>query len=846
MLLGITIICAIIAINLYKHYTSGLPDVSELKVVQLQQPLEVYSSDNKVIAIFGEHRRIPLHLSEIPKPLIDAVIATEDTRFFEHHGVDPIGIIRAMFVVLSSGSATQGASTITQQVAKNFFLSPEKTVTRKLKEMILAMRIENVLSKNEILELYLNKIYLGARAYGMGAAAYTYFGKTVQELTLSEMAMLAGLPKAPSSYNPFTDKKRAITRRNWVLNRMFIEKFITKDEYDVAINEPLNAKYHEPKVDFSAPYVAEMARQELYNVLGESAYQHGYKIYTTITKELQLAAIHAARQNVLSYDMRHGYRGAAEVLWKKGETALSKEQILKKLARYQVIAPLIPGVVTLIENNVANIMLKNGDNITIDFEGVRWARKFINDERQGVSPKNIEMVLHEGEVIWTRNLDNKWILAQIPEVNTAIVAIDSNDGAILALTGGFSFHLSNFNRATQSIRQIGSNIKPFIYAAGFSKGMTLSTLLNDAPITRVIGKDIWSPKNSPNKYDGPLRLRVGFGLSKNVMAVRAMRAIGVNYAADYLERFGFPANNISRTESLALGSASFTPLQVTRGYSVFNNGGFLVTPYFIKRIEDIDGKVIYQANPSIACPTCDLETVYNDDTQKTEFAVENTELGIAPAEDNHLERSDLIADSYETTDLQKAANTSFEVRYAPHVVESSVAFLVHDGLKTNIWGENGGRWLPTGWRARALKRHDIGGKTGTTNSAKDAWFSGFGGNIVASVWIGFDDHKRSLGKGRREPFNPASGIYAEGGAKTAEPEWIDFMKVALKNKPEANYLVPKEIEILTVDRTNGYLSSGSNSIKEYFIKGTEPKRPTRSTIVVPQVVSSDGSVSELF
>lgn len=850
MLIGVVILCAVVLFNFYKHFANGLPDVSELKHVQLQQPMEVYSNDNKLIAIFGEHRRIPLSYTEIPPQLINAVIATEDTRFFEHHGIDPIGITRALFVALTSGAVSQGASTITQQVAKNFFLTPEKKISRKVKEIILAMRIESVLSKTEILELYLNKIYLGSRAYGMGAAAYTYFGKTINELTLSEIATLAGLPKAPSTYNPITSKNKAVARRNWVLHRMLTEKFITEEEYKTAINEPLEAEYHDPKVDFSAPYIAEMARQQLYDALGEETYQGGYKVYTTITKELQQAATTAVERNILNYDIRHGYRGPTDVLWKPGAKPFSKEQIQQTLKKYSIIASLIPGVVTKVANNQAFITFKNGSQITINYDGVRWARKFISDERQGVSPRRVENVLQEGQLIWTRMVNGQWWLAQIPEVNSAMVSLNSDNGAILALVGGFSFQLSNFNRATQSIRQVGSNIKPFIYAAGFSKGMTLATILNDAPITRLVGKDLWSPKNSPNVYEGPLRLRVGIGLSKNVMMVRAMRAIGVDYAADYLERFGFPENNISRTESLALGSASFTPLQLVRGYSVFNNGGFLVTPYFITRIENLNGEVIYQANPSIACPECNIATIYKDEPQKNAIALENTENETAPVGDSQPDLNKLIAEnSYETANIN-AANPAPLKHYAPHVIDEGVAFLVQDALKSNIWGEPNQRWLPTGWRARVLKRKDIGGKTGTTNASKDAWFSGFGNNIVSSIWIGFDNHQRSLGRGRREALNPASGTFGEDGSKAAMPAWLDFMKAALQGLPEKKYTVPQNIVKISIDKTSGYPSKGGNSMMEYFIKGTESKQQpiirSTTTTVAPKVVASDGSVSELF
>ncbi|MDC9613792.1 peptidoglycan glycosyltransferase/peptidoglycan DD-transpeptidase MrcA [Xenorhabdus khoisanae] len=820
--------------GLYKYIEPQLPDVATLKDVRLQTPMQVFSADGELIAQYGEKRRLPLTLSEMPPLMVKAFIATEDSRFYEHHGVDPIGIIRAVSVVMTSGHASQGASTITQQLARNFFLSPEKTLIRKAKEAFLAIKIEQLLTKDEILELYLNKLYLGYRAYGVGAAAHVYFGKNVNELTLSEMAMIAGLPKAPSTLNPLYSYDRAVSRRNVVLGRMLEEGYITRRQYDEARAEKLVARYHAPQIVFSAPYLTEMARQEMINRYGENAYTDGYKVYTTITRKTQLAAVDAVRSNVIDYDVRHGYRGAQEVLWKSSQPAWSQAQVIDKLKTLPKYGPLIPAVVTTSNANQAEAMLVDGSKVELTMAGVRWARPFKTDSLQGATPRSVNEVIRAGEQIWVRKVNDTWWLAQLPDVNAALVSINPINGAVEALVGGFDFELSKFNRVTQSLRQVGSNIKPFLYTAAMDKGLTLSSLLNDAPISRWdagAGTD-WRPKNSPPTYDGPIRLRQGLGQSKNVIMVRAMRAMGVDYAADYLKRFGLPGENVVRTESLALGSPSFTPMQLVRGYAVMANGGYLVDPYFISKIENDDGKVLFETKPKIACPQCEnIPVIYGDTVRSIELSEDSIE---------NVAHSDVPQNSAlpPQPDL-KSVSTHAGVddqQYAPHVISTPLAFLIHDALNTNIFGEPG--WMGTGWRAaRDLKRRDIGGKTGTTNSSKDAWFSGYGPDMVATAWIGFDEHSRSLGR------TPA--LKGEGGAKTAQPIWDDFMKAALEGVPEKMMEPPAGIVSVTIDRATGKLpNGGGNTRKEYFIEGTQP-----TEYAVPDVgttVIENGESHELF
>lgn len=825
--------------GLYRYIEPQLPDVATLKDVRLQTPMQVYSADGELIAQYGEKRRIPLTLDQIPPVMVHAFVATEDSRFYEHHGVDPIGIFRAASVALFSGHASQGASTITQQLARNFFLSPEKTLMRKIKEVFLAIRIEQLLTKDEILNLYLNKIYLGYRAYGVGAAAQVYFGKTVNELTLNEIAMIAGLPKAPSTFNPIYSLERATARRNVVLSRMLSEGYITNAQYDEARSQTIEAYYHTPEIAFSAPYLSELVRQDMLDRYGENAYEDGYKVYTTVSRNIQLGAEQALRNNVIAYDMRHGYRGPSQILWKAGENAWDTPQILSTLKKIPNYGPFLPAVVTHVGTTEATAVMANGQSVTLPMEGMRWARPYRSDTAQGATPRSASDVVKAGQQIWIRQVNNTWWLGQLPDVNSALVSLNPKDGAVLALVGGFDFNLSKFNRATQALRQLGSNIKPFLYTAAMDKGLTLASILNDVPISRWdagAGSD-WRPKNSPAEYSGPIRLRQGLGQSKNVVMVRAMRAMGVDYAANYLQRFGFPEKNISRTESLALGAAEFTPLQVARGYSVMANGGFLVTPYYLSKIVNDNGQTLFEAQPKVACPECDLPVIYGEipkadmlNNQSIEDVAISQSAQNIPVPTPELEQA--------TTD-----KSVLESEYAPHVISTQLAFLIKSALNSNVYGEPG--WQGTGWRAgRDLKRRDIGGKTGTTNSSKDAWFSGFGPGVVTSVWIGFDDHRRDLGR------TSASGAIKdqisgyEGGAKSAQPAWDEFMKIALEGVPEEPLTPPPGVVTVNIDRATGQLSNGGSSRDEYFIEGTQPTHQAINE--AGTTIMDNGEERELF
>lgn len=833
-LLGIGAIAAA-----YFYVLPDLPDVTTLKTVKLQTPLRIYSADGKLISQFGEKRRIPVEYEQVPQQLINAVLDTEDARFFEHKGIDPIGIIRAAFILATTGKKSQGASTITQQVARGFFLSREKTYIRKIKEIFLALKIEKALSKKEILTLYLNRSFLGNRAYGVGAAAQVYYGKELEELTLPEMAMIAGLPQAPSAANPIRNPARAMNRRNWVLSRMLEKENITQEEYQAAIQAPITAKYHGAEVELYAPYISEMARDYLVETLGEEeAYTGGYNVYTTIDSRLQLLAQEALRNNVYAYDERHGYRGPTKVLW-ESETGDKSQpvqaQIIEQLKQTKSFQGLEPAAVMEIAEQSVKVINDKGEIITLEWEGIKWARKFITNKRQGKAPKTADEILKVGEQIWIRNNGNIWQLSQIPEVASAIVSLDPHNGAIRTLVGGYSFHTSQYNRVTQAKRQLGSNIKPFIYTGALEKGYTLATLINNAPINNADIRQgtAWRPKNSPDKYTGPTRLRVGLAQSINVMSVRAMRYTGLESAIDTLVKFGFDREDLPQNESLALGSPSVTPLQVVTAFSVFANGGYRVEPYFIDHIDNAYEQTVEQANPTLACtPELPEPQEAQPDDPFAAMAQELPSQDVTATED---------------------PNCPSTARHAPQIISEQTAFLITEALKSVIWGggdwSKGTGWNGTAWRAaRVVNRRDIAGKTGTTNESKDTWFSGYTPTLATTVWVGFDDHSIELGRTAWNTNGAKDQISgAEAGAKTAGPGWNEFMKHALEGTPELPSPPPEGIVSARIDLATGKLSRKTDHTSkfEYFIQGTEPKE-FATEAQTQEDIFIDDSVEDLF
>ncbi|WP_350602675.1 PBP1A family penicillin-binding protein [Pseudoalteromonas sp. SMN1298-MNA-CIBAN-0114] len=798
------IICVLIGlitlISLYYYVKPDIPSVQVLKDVQLQTPMQVFTKDGLLINQFGEKRRIPVTIDEIPQTLINAFLATEDNRFYDHIGIDPIGIVRSAVVLISTGEKKQGASTITMQLARNFFLTREKAYIRKVKEIFIALHIEGVLTKDEILELYLNKIELGNRAFGIGAAAQVYYGKELKDLTLAQMAMIAGLPKAPSALNPIRNPTRAKARRNVVLGRLLTEDYITQEQYNEATSQPITAYFHGAEINLYAPYISEMVRAEMVSRYGvDKAYNSGFKIFTSVESKVQKAAQNALVNNLHSYDMRHGFRGPTDVLWNpETQPALTEQQILNKLQSVNELSTLKVAAVLSVNNKTATVLLKNGEQTTLTWDSLKWARKYITRYRQSFAPKAATDILTPGMQIWVRqNEDNNYLLSQIPEASSAIVSLDPQDGRIKAIVGGYSFEQSQYNRAIQAKRQVGSNIKPFIYSAALEKGYTLASILNDAPINQWDKSQgvAWRPKNSPAVYNGPIRIRRALAQSKNVISVRLLRGVGLQRTADHLLKFGFKDADINRSESLALGSASITPLELARGMSTFANGGHLIEPYFISEIQDAYGNVLFKANPALACdeeplPTHNALSMHNSDDE-----MEQTK------------------------------------KCAPRIISKQNAFLIADAMNSAIWG--GGSWAHktgwsgTAWRAQALDRRDISGKTGTTNDSVDTWFSGFNSNVMTSVWVGFDNPGNALGRSTYNNNLDSSQISgAESGAKTAQPAWVEFMKAALEGKPEAPIEPPEGLVSIRIDLATGLLSHKNDytSRFEYFEKGTAPTK----------------------
>jgi penicillin-binding protein 1A len=767
--LGLAIAFSIIVALIYMG--DQLPSVKSLRDIQLQTPLRVYTLDGKLISQFGEKRRIPVAMKDVPQTLLDAFIATEDRRFYDHGGVDLRGLIRAAHHVISERNKGQGGSTITMQLARNMFLSSQKTYIRKVNEILLALKIEHEFTKDEIMELYLNKIYLGQRAYGVASAAEVYYGKTLNELSLGQMAMIAGLPKAPSTLNPISSPTRAKERRKHVLERMLDQGFITQAQFAAADAEPIVARYHGPEVDVRAPYVAEMVRQAMYEKLGEEAYEMGLKVYTTLDSHMQVAANTALENGLLSFDRHEAYRGPL------GKINLSQVRdhsaLLDKLNQFAQTAPFTVGVVVSLYDQEARVLLKDGTMITLPWSGMSWARR-------GGSASDI---FQAGSVIQLVKNESEWTLAQSPTVSGALVALRPQDGAILALTGGFDFYSNNFNLVTQAQRQPGSNIKPFIYSAALEHGYTTATLINDAPI---VFKDpsqegLWRPENDNKEFNGPMRLRMGLVKSRNLVSIRILEGVGIPETIDYLQRFGFQPSSMPLGLSLALGTNIVTPLQLATAYAVFANGGYLVQPYFIDHITDNDDQMIEYAVPAFACAPCTPED-------------------IAPYFHHKLSA----------------------IHSAKKVISDENAFLITDMLQDAI--KRG-----TGKAAAVLNRPDLAGKTGTTNEFRDGWFSGYTTDIVATTWIGFDN-------------NDSLGQYA---SQSTLPTWINFMRVALKDTRVHTLPQPDDIVMVPIDPKSGLLArpGQKNAEMEYFTMDTVPTLEATEQSTAPGTSDENGTPS---
>lgn len=766
----------------YFYVAPQLPSVEVLRDVRFQVPLQVYTNSGQLLAEYGTKKRDPLKYEQIPKSVVNAFLAAEDDRFFEHPGVDYQGLLRAAGLLVVTGEKSQGGSTITMQVARNFFLSNEKTFLRKFNEILLSLKIEAELSKEQILALYLNQIYLGNRAYGVGSAAQVYYGRPLDQLNLAEIAMIAGLPKAPSRYNPIADPKRAQLRRDYVLNRMLKLGSITQAEHDKAIAEPVSAKLYQATIDLQAPYVGEMVRSYVYERYGEKAYTDGYKVYVTIDARLQQAAQESLRQALLDYDRRHGYRGALSHINFTAATAIT--EILDQIDPIPEVGNLKVAMVYKVKEHDITALRANGEQIQIPWQGLSWAARYNNSRSIGPAPKVASDIVKSGDVIYVReSAPKQWALAQIPEPGAAIVSINPHDGGILALSGGFDFFHTKFNRATQAKRQPGSSFKPFIYAAALEKGFTAASIINDAPVVFEDSglESSWRPENYNGEIYGPTRLREALVNSRNLVSIRLLQAIGVGYAIDYATKFGFDPARLPRDLSLSLGTASVTPLELAAGYTVFANGGFRVTPYFIAKIVDGNGKTLFKAKPAVACLEC-------------------------------------------------GATGEAGGSQAPRVVSQQVTYITSSMMQDVI--RRG-----TGQRAMQLGRSDLAGKTGTTNDQRDAWFAGFNADVVTVSWVGLDDAK-SLG-------------YDETGGKAALPMWVDYMRVALRGRPEAAPAQPGGIVTVKIDPRTGLLADAdqSDAIFEIFRSDNAPENRAPDideSVAVPNGGDGEKSAPQLL
>jgi penicillin-binding protein 1A len=781
--LGGTALLGVIGLAVtYLVISPDLPSIETLKDIRLQVPMRVYTRDGKLLAEFGEQKRTPIRFDETPDFMVRAILAAEDDRFFEHPGVDYQGILRAAFNLARTGERSQGGSTITMQVARNFFLTSEKTYLRKLSEIFLALKIDQELSKEEILELYLNKIYLGNRAYGVAAAAHTYYGVDVAELSLPQIAMIAGLPKAPSRYNPLADPEHAVMRRNYVLRRMHELGYIDDARFRQAQQTPDNAKLYGVSIETEADYLAEMVRTAMVERFGEqAAYTAGLKIHTTLDSHLQQAATGALRSALYAYDRRHGYRGPEGRI--EAARLVAPEDWADELHRRGEAGGLRVAVVTRVAEQSITVKQVDGQAIEIAWDGISWAQPYLNENRRGAVPKVAADIVRIGDVVRIVSTADGWQLAQLPAVQGALVSLDPADGAVTSLVGGFNYQRSKFNRVAQALRQPGSSFKPFLYSAALEKGFTTATLINDAPVVFDDPglESAWRPENYTGEFFGPTRLRVALVNSRNLVSIRLLRSIGIDYCIDYLTRFGFHVNDMPRNLSLALGSASVTPMQLASGYAVFANGGFRVAPYFIDRIVGANGEVVFQSAPERACPDCE---------------------------------NDLSGDIRPVSgvSIETEANTQAAAGIAKRTVSAQNAYLMTSMMRDVI--QHG-----TGVRAKQLGRGDIAGKTGTTNDLRDAWFAGYTPDIVAVSWVGFDK-PQALGNG-------------ETGGRAALPMWIAFMREALRGEPEKPFDRPPGLVTVRIDPASGLLakSNQSNGIFETFFSDDAPQQYAGSATV---------------
>ncbi len=788
--------------GVYLYLSPGLPDVETLRDVRLQTPMRVYTREGDLIGQFGEQKRTPLPFDEIPQQFVDALLAAEDDNFFRHSGIDMLGLARAVSELVLTGEKGSGGSTLTMQVARNYFLSLERTFMRKFNEILLAIEIERALDKREIFELYFNRVFLGHRSYGFEAASQVYYGKSISELSLAQHAMLAGIPKAPSRNNPVSGPTAGEQRRNWILGRMLELQYINQDAYSAAVDAPVTATHHGAKLSFAAHYAAEMARQQMLQRYGINAYNDGYHVYTTISSELQQLAQRTVIEGLITYDKRHGFRGPERRLPpEEGDTYEETEQRwLKALAEMPVIAGLSPAIITDVGEDSAAFLLTDGSRHPIAWEnGLRQANRYLTENSRGGRPKTATEVVSIGDLIRVVEEEpGQWHLTQVPAAQAALVSLDPEDGAINAIVGGMGFELSKFNRATQAQRQPGSNFKPFLYSAALDHGFTAASLINDAPIVLEDSslEDIWRPENDSGQFYGPTRLRWALTKSRNLVSIRLLQRVGIENLIDYSQRFGFDTENFARDLSLALGTHAMSPLEVATAYAILANGGYRVEPYLIRRIDNIAGDTVFTASPATVCRSCEEE-------------------GLAEEE---LSMAEILAGP------QGAAGN---LPVAERIMDERVNFVIDSILRDVIT-------RGTGRRALVLERGDIAGKTGTTNGPMDAWFSGYNHDVVTTTWVGFDNYT-PLGR-------------KEFGGTAALPIWIDFMREALRDSPEAERPLPPGIVHVRVDPESGLLAEAGqrNAILEYFREEHVPAQANTDGTLSAGTGGTDDLVKDIF
>ncbi|MCP5128519.1 MAG: penicillin-binding protein 1A [Pseudomonadales bacterium] len=767
--------------GMYLYLSPNLPDVATLRDVKLQTPMRVYTREGKLIGQFGEQKRSPLSFDEIPEQFIQALLAAEDSSFFKHSGIDVPGLMRATSELVMTGEKGSGGSTLTMQVARNYFLSLERTFMRKFNEILLAIEIERALDKKEIFELYFNRVFLGHRSYGFEAASQVYYGKSIGELDLAQYAMLAGIPKAPSRNNPISGPVAGKQRRNWILGRMRDLGYIDQAQYAAAVAEPDTASHHGEQLSFSAHYAAEMVRQEMLDRYGMAAYNDGYQVYTTINADLQQIARRALIDGLLAYDSRHGYRGPERKLPLPEPGVDPIPGWLDVLSQTAVIVELQPAVITEVGEDRVTILLADGSTDVVLWEnGLHQTAPYLTENAVGRRPEKPADFLEPGNLIRVfRQEDGSWHLSQVPAAQAALVSLRPRDGAIVSVVGGMGFELSKFNRATQALRQPGSNFKPFLYSAALESGFTAASIINDAPVVIEDSSDdgIWRPENDEGKFYGPTRLRWALTKSRNLVSIRLLQQLGVKRLIEYMDRFGWKTENVPRNLSLALGTHVMSVMDVAAGYAVIANGGYRVEPYLIDRIENMDGEEVYKAKPLTVCSECEQRD--SDPETSDEPSMDQILAGDGPEQ--------------------------AELPPAPRIMDARVNYIIDSILKDVIT-------RGTGRRALVLERSDIAGKTGTTNGPMDAWFSGYNADLVTSTWVGFDNYTPL---GRRE-----------FGGTAALPIWIDFMREALKDSPQVNRPLPPGIVSIKIDPATGMLARPGqrDAIFEYFMVENVPRR----------------------